>query len=75
MTLFECAVLQGFPNDFRFEGSFSDVMRMIGNACPPVFIEVVARELARIGAVVLGKPHDVSEGCDERQWIGPLRAI
>lgn len=44
----EAARLQTFPDDFRFEGSKTEVARQIGNAVPPVLAYAVAANLARV---------------------------
>jgi len=46
----EAARLMGFPDDFRFYGSKTDIARQIGNAVPPA----LAAALARIVRDVLG---------------------
>ena len=43
ITVREAAALQGFPDDFVFEGSRCDQYRQIGNSVPPPFAEHVAR--------------------------------
>jgi DNA (cytosine-5)-methyltransferase 1 len=48
ITLREAALLQGFPTDYRFSlrrGKLATAA-MIGNALPPLFVEVQARQLA-----------------------------
>lgn len=42
----ECARLQGFPDEWAFDGSWCAGMRQIGNAVPVTLAEVVARPLA-----------------------------
>lgn len=49
ITLREAALLQGFPEDYKFSlrrGKFP-AASMIGNALPPAFVEAHAAELAR----------------------------
>ena len=45
LTLRECARIQGFPDDFRFEGSQADQALVIGNAVPPRFAYAIASQL------------------------------
>lgn len=48
LTNRERARLQSFPDDFIFEGSFTEIRRQIGNAVPPKGLELVAKELKRL---------------------------
>lgn len=48
MTLLECALLQGFPADYVFHGTFNSVVRMIGNACPPILISKILDEIENL---------------------------
>lgn len=41
----ESARLQTFPDDFRFHGSWTEIMRQLGNAVPVTLAEVVARSV------------------------------
>jgi DNA (cytosine-5)-methyltransferase 1 len=44
----ECAALQGFPNEWKWNhGNVRDRFQMIGNAVPPPMFEAVARPLFR----------------------------
>jgi DNA (cytosine-5)-methyltransferase 1 len=44
----ECARLQTFPDDWIFEGSWTESMRQLGNAVPVKLAEVMARPLVKI---------------------------
>ena len=44
----ECARLQTFPDEWTFEGSWTESMRQLGNAVPVQMCETVAVELRRI---------------------------
>lgn len=44
----ECARLQTFPDDWIFEGSWTEAMRQLGNAVPVLLAEVVASRLASV---------------------------
>lgn len=47
LTVADCALLQGFPADWRFAGAVYQALGQIGNSvCPPVAF-TVARQLAR----------------------------
>jgi DNA (cytosine-5)-methyltransferase 1 len=43
----ESARLQTFPDDFRFQGAWSEVMRQLGNAVPVRLAETIGREVAK----------------------------
>ena len=42
LTAREAALLQGFPRNYWFAGSFDDRFRQIGNAVPPIFSACIA---------------------------------
>jgi DNA (cytosine-5)-methyltransferase 1 len=44
----ECARLQTFPDDWTFEGSWTESMRQLGNAVPVDLAAVVAGHLAGV---------------------------
>jgi DNA (cytosine-5)-methyltransferase 1 len=47
-TVRECARIQTFPDEWTFQGSWTESMRQLGNAVPVQMCEVVARELRRV---------------------------
>jgi DNA (cytosine-5)-methyltransferase 1 len=48
LTNRERARLQGFPDDFVFEGKFGEVRRQIGNAVPPVGVIEIVNRLSKL---------------------------
>ena len=48
LTVREAARLQTFDDDYVFLGSMGDQYKMIGNAVPPAFAEILANALIRI---------------------------
>ena len=46
LTLRECARLQSFDDSFRFLGTLSERMQLIGNAVPPLLAQAIASTLA-----------------------------
>lgn len=59
LTLRECARLQTFTDDFRFEGTLSEKALLIGNAVPPRLAMLLGLYLAK---GLLGKPDYSSPG-------------
>ena len=47
ISLREGARLQSFPDEFHFEGTFSEVAKQIGNAVPPLLAYHIARNLIK----------------------------
>jgi DNA (cytosine-5)-methyltransferase 1 len=46
-TIPEYKRLQGFPDDYEFEGNFLEVVEQIGNSVIPVFARMLARAVAK----------------------------
>lgn len=46
ITPYEGALLQGFPADYLFVGSMTDIVRQIGNAVPIPLGEAIGKQLA-----------------------------
>ncbi|MCE5279664.1 MAG: DNA cytosine methyltransferase [Planctomycetaceae bacterium] len=44
----ECARLQTFPDNWIFQGSWTECMRQLGNAVPVVLGQIVAKRLAQV---------------------------
>ena len=47
-TLREMARLQGFPDDYSFTGTRSQIIGQIGNAVPCKVAQIIARSLKRV---------------------------
>lgn len=59
LTMREAARLQGFPDQFRFEGSFDSIFKQIGEAVPPPFSTAIALQvLANIRGDFLGRGYN-----------------
>ena len=55
LTNRERARLQSFPDDFKFQGSITEVRRQIGNAVPPVGIHPFAERILNVLEGVIPK--------------------
>lgn len=63
LTLRECARIQSFPDWYEFHGSWNSVATQIGNAIPPLFMELLANH---IQSRATWKPVHNSKG----RWLG-----
>ena len=72
LTIRECAMIQTFPVSFRFLGSDTEKMQLIGNAVPPL----LARRIAEtIGEAIARKPAiDLDSGGKLLTFIPTLSA-
>lgn len=48
LTLRECARIQSFPDWYEFNGSCNSIATQIGNAIPPMFMELLARHIRNL---------------------------
>ena len=48
LTLRECARIQSFPDWYEFQGSWSSIASQIGNAIPPLFMNLLASHIKKI---------------------------
>lgn len=48
LSIREAALIQTFPMDFKFIGSKTSCYRQIGNAVPPLFSEVLAKQFSEV---------------------------
>ena len=48
LTVRESAAIQTFPDNFVFYGSMTSCYRQVGNAVPPIFAQLLGKELKRI---------------------------
>lgn len=65
----EAARLMGFPDDFVFKGSKTDIARQIGNAVPPPLAGAVAGAIAKI----LAGSSESERQCDEE--VGSAQTV
>lgn len=60
LTLRERASLQGFPITFQFEGdSYSDKLKLVGNAIPPLFVYQVGQSIQGTAPDRLPEPRKI----------------
>ena len=64
LTLFEGAILQSFPEDFRWCGSKVQIAKQIGNAVPPDLAEQIATQSV---LPLLGEPARIGAGPSAHQ--------
>ncbi len=50
LTLRECARIQSFPDWYNFTGSWSAIATQIGNAMPPLFINLLANHIKSLAS-------------------------
>ena len=50
LTLRECARIQSFPDWYEFSGSYSAIATQIGNAIPPLFMQLLATHIREIAS-------------------------
>lgn len=48
LTLRECARIQSFPDWYEFSGSYSSIATQIGNAIPPIFMQLLAAHIQEV---------------------------
>lgn len=64
LSVREAALLQGFPSDYQFEGTFDGKFLQVGNAVPPVVAKCLAEHLIQL---LKKRPRDIPAGADEIQ--------
>jgi len=69
LTPREAARIQGFPDDFVFEGTRGHVRSQIGNAVPPPLAEAVGREILRCLLCADGRIVDTAESSAQLELI------
>ncbi|WP_192797248.1 DNA cytosine methyltransferase [Bacillus cereus] len=57
LSVREAALLQGFPSNFIFEGTFDEKFRQIGNAVPPRFSAYLAAHI--LGEMIADEPTEM----------------
>ncbi|MCZ0870915.1 DNA cytosine methyltransferase [Peribacillus sp. AS_2] len=57
LSVREAALLQGFPSNFIFEGTFDEKFRQIGNAVPPRFSTYLAAHI--LGEMMADEPTEI----------------
>ena len=74
LSIREAALLQGFPPNFVFEGSFDDKFKQIGNAVPPLVARHFAEHLVR-RIMGLRPTLQTSRDVDLKAPVGPGFAV
>ena len=68
LTNRERARLFGYPDDFVFEGSITEVRRQIGNSVPPPAAQIIARHvLPSLSAHLLNEPQEIKPNIRPRK--------
>lgn len=75
LSVREAALLQGFPLDYVFEGTFDNLFLQIGNAVPPLVAKVMAEHL--LGLLAQEQPllGEMDRSKDIDRPIGPGFAV
>lgn len=75
LSVREAALLQGFPEDYYFEGPFDDKFKQIGNAVPPAVAKAFAEHMLRILNERTRLRHFADLALDVTKPVGPGFAI
>ena len=67
MSVREAALLQGFPNNFYFEGPFDDKFKQIGNAVSPIFSTRLA---GHVLTMLAGRNHADHKDAIDQPYFG-----
>ena len=58
LSVQDCALLQGFPESWVFQGAAYQILRQIGNSvCPPVGYAIAKSVSSALGVPTLKNPH------------------